>query len=293
MDHQGRMRFQDGETWYRVTGTAGLTPLVVLHGGPGATHDYCDRFRLLAETGRQVIHYDQFGCGQSSHRPDWGAERWTVQLFLDELDALLAHLGISSGYHLLGQSWGGMLAAEHAVRRPSGLKSLIIANSPASMRTWVAEANILRQALPPEVEATLLRHEADNTTADPAYAAAVQVFYERHLCRVVPFPDDLQRSLKALEADPTVYMTMNGPSEFHVIGTLKDWTIEDRLPQIAVPTLVYRGEFDEATSDCVRPYVERIPGAQSLVFAGCSHTPHIEATDAVMARLRAFLALND
>jgi L-proline amide hydrolase len=290
MPQEGRMTFQDGETWYRITGTPGLPPLVILHGGPGATHDYCDSFKHLAETGRLVIHYDQFGCGRSTHHPDWGADRWTVQLFLDELDALLAHLGISDSYHLLGQSWGGMLAAEHAVRRPAGLKSLIIANSPASMRTWVTEANTLRAALPPEVEATLLHHETNNTTSDPAYGAAVQVFYERHLCRTVPFPDDLVRSLKALETDPTVYMTMNGPSEFHVIGTLKDWTIEDRLPRITAPTLVYRGEFDEATAECVRPYVERIPGAQSMVFAGCSHTPHIEATDQVMAAISGFLA---
>ncbi len=287
------MNFQDGETWYRVTGVPGLAPLVVLHGGPGATHDYCESFARLAETGRMVVHYDQFGCGRSTHHTDWGADRWTVQLFLDELDALLAHLGIAGGYHVLGQSWGGMLGAEHAVRRPAGLKSLVIANSPASMRTWVAEATILRAALPPEVEATLLRHEADGTTGDPAYAAAVQVFYERHLCRVVPFPDDLMRSLKALETEPTVYMTMNGPSEFHVIGTLKDWSIEDRLGDVAVPTLVYRGEFDEATAECVRPYVERIPGAASMVFAGCSHTPHIESTAEVMAAVGAFLASND
>ncbi len=293
MQHEGRMRFEDGETWYRVTGEGGLTPLVVLHGGPGATHDYCDRFSRLAASGRKVVHYDQFGCGRSTHHTDWGADRWTVRLFLDELDAVLAHLGLEGGYHLLGQSWGGMLAAEHAVRRPAGLKSLVIANSPASMRTWVAEANTLRAALPPSVEATLLQHEAAGTTADPAYAAAVQVFYERHLCRVVPFPDDLMRSLTALEAEPTVYRTMNGPSEFHVIGTLKDWSIEDRLPAVAVPTLVYRGEFDEATEACVRPYVERIQGARSLVFAGCSHTPHIEATDAVMDAVGRFLASND
>ncbi len=291
--HVGRMTFRDGETWYRVTGEPGATPLVVLHGGPGATHDYLDRFSLLADRGRMVVHYDQFGCGLSTHHPDWPAEAWTVQLFLDELDALLAHLGITDGYHLLGQSWGGMLAAEHAVLRPAGLRGLVIANSPASMVTWVQEANRLRAALPPEVEAALVQHEAAGTTADPAYAAAVQVFYERHLCRVTPFPDDVQRSLTALETDPTVYMAMNGPSEFHVIGSLRDWTIETRLSQILAPTLVISGRYDEATEACVRPYAEEVPGARRVVFEQSSHMPHVEETAAVLECVGEFLAACD
>ncbi len=215
---------------------------------------------------------------------------WTVQLFLDELSKLLNHLGIANRYHLLGQSWGGMLAAEHAVLQPAGLRGLVIANSPASMHTWVVEANRLRDALPPEVQATLLRHEAAGTTEDPAYTAAVQVFYERHLCRVTPFPEEVQRTFAALEADPTVYHTMNGPSEFHVVGTIRDWTIEDRLPQIRANTLVISGRHDEATDACVRPYAERIPGAQWVVFEQSSHMPHVEEPAAVMQTVGAFLA---
>src|SRR6185369_13505709 len=98
------------------------------------------------------------------HLPEKGADFWTVGLFLDELDNLLAHLGIAGRYHLLGQSWGGMLGAEHAVRRPAGLRSLVIANSPASIPVWVAEANRLRGDLPPDVQQTLLAHESAGTT---------------------------------------------------------------------------------------------------------------------------------
>jgi L-proline amide hydrolase len=295
MMREGLMSFEGGHSWYRIAGdlTASKAPLLVLHGGPGAAHDYLDRFTLLAETGRAVIHYDQFGCGKSTHRPDRGADYWTVKLFLDELAALLDHLGIAGRYHLLGQSWGGMLAAEHAVLQPAGLRGLVIANSPASMRTWVEEANRLRADLPQEVQATLLRHEADGTTDDPAYAGAVQVFYERHLCRVVPFPEEVQRSLASLAEEPTVYYTMNGPSEFHVIGTLKTWSIEDRLPQISAKTLVMSGRHDEATAACVRPYVERIAGAQWVVFENSSHMPHVEETEAVMETVAAFLDAQD
>jgi L-proline amide hydrolase len=289
---EGRIAFRDGETWYRITGDLDgrLTPLIILHGGPGAAHDYLDRYQQLASNGRAVINYDQFGCGLSTHCPARGADFWTVQLFLDELDALLSHLGIGHRYHVLGQSWGGMLAAEHAVRQPSGLRGLVIANSPASMHTWISESNRLRTALPPDVQATLLRHEAAGTTSDPAYEQATHVFYERHLCRVVPFPEEVQRSFAAIAADPTVYHTMNGPNEFHVTGSLRDWTIEDRLPDIRARTLVISGRHDEATEACVRPYAERIHEARRIVFENSSHMPHVEETAAVMETVAGFLA---
>src|SRR5271169_6115962 len=100
------MPYRDGETWYRVTGElgTGATPLVILHGGPGASHDYVSSLAVLADTGRAVVHYDQLGCGRSTHFTDRGAEFYDVQLFLDELDTLLAHLGIAGRYHVLGQS---------------------------------------------------------------------------------------------------------------------------------------------------------------------------------------------
>ena len=162
---EGHAAFGDHSTWYRVVGDlrAGPTPLVVLHGGPGCTHDYVEAFADIADTGRAVVLYDQVGNGRSTRLPDRGADFWTPALFLAELDGLLAHLGIADDYAVLGQSWGGMLAAEHAVLRPAGLTALVIADSPASMVTWVSEANRLRDALPPEVQATLLAHEAAGT----------------------------------------------------------------------------------------------------------------------------------
>ncbi len=286
----GRAPFRTYQTWYRVTGSldAAAPPLVTLHGGPGCIHDYLDSLTDLASARRAVVHYDQLGNGWSTHLRDKGADFWTVELFLDELDSLLAHLGIAGRYDLLGQSWGGMLAAEHAVRRPAGLRRLVIADSPASMATWIAEANRLREALPAEVQATLLRHERDGTTHSKEYTAATRVFYDRHVCRV-PWPPELQRTFAAMAQDPTVYETMNGPSEFHVIGTLKSWTIEDRLDRIAVPVLVVSGRHDEATEACVRPYVERIAGARWTVFEESSHLPHIEERARFMQVVGAFL----
>jgi L-proline amide hydrolase len=279
---EGELDFREWRTWYRVTGdlaetqASGRLPLVVLHGGPGVPHDYTLRIAGVADQGRAVVHYDQLGCGRSTHLPDKGADFWTEQLFLDELDNLLDGLGIRSAYALLGQSWGGMLAAEHAVRQPDGLRALVIANSPASMELWLAEANRLREDLPPDVQATLLRHEEAKTTDSAEYLAAEKVFYDRHVCRVVPHPPEVAASFAALDVDPTVYHTMNGPSEFHVVGTMKHWSVIDRLTAVRAPTLVINGRFDEATVACVQPFVDLIPGARWEVFEESSHLPHVE-----------------
>ncbi len=288
---EGTAPFRRWQTWYRVTGRLdGLRPpLVVLHGGPGCTHEYVNSLADIAETGRAVVHYDQIGNGRSTHLPEMGGDFWTVELFLDELDSLLAHLGIDGRYAIFGQSWGGMLAAEHAVRRPTGLTALVIANSPASMDLWVREAGRLRAALPADVQATLARHEADGTTTDPEYQKATRVFYDRHVCRIDPWPDDAARTFAAIEKDPTVYTTMNGANEFFVTGTLRRWTIIDRLDRIAAPTLVMSGRHDEATEACVRPFAERIGGAEWQVFEHSSHMPHIEEREACMARVADFL----
>lgn len=292
---EGLAPFDGHQTWYRVTGDlgAGTPPLVVLHGGPGCTHDYVLSFAGLAERGRAVVHYDQLGNGRSTHLRERGAEFWTVDLFLAELDSLLGHLGIAGGYHLLGQSWGGMLGAEHAARRPGGLRSLVIANSPASMRLWVAEANRLREALPPDVQETLTRHEGAGTTHTPEYEQAMMAFYDRHVCRVRPWPDEVARTFAAIAEDPTVYHTMNGPSEFHVIGSLKDWSIVERAHAIEAPTLLISGRHDEATPAVVQPFADSIPDVRWEIFEDSSHMPHVEERERCLQIVGDFLAAHD
>ena len=279
------------QTWYRITGNleADQPPLIVAHGGPGCSHDYVDSFADLAGD-RAVIHYDQVGNGNSTHLPDKPVEFWTVDFFKAELHNLIDHLGIRDAYCLLGQSWGGMLGAEFAVDRPAGLKALVIADSPADMRTWVSEANRLRADLPADVQATLLKHEAAGTTSDPEYATATEVFNQRHVCRLVPMPPEVQRTFDILAAAPTVYHAMNGPNEFYVIGSLKNWSVVDRLPSINVPTLLISGRFDEATPACVQPFADKIPNVRWQIFEQSSHMPHVEERAAVMALVDDFLA---
>jgi len=294
---EGELHWDEGSTWYRVVGdpgSGGLAPLVLLHGGPGAPHDYLEPLSALTDqTGRACVFYDQLGCGRSQHLPDAPQGFWLPELFCRELDALLAHLQISDRYHLLGQSWGGMLAMEHALRQPAGLRSLVIANSPASMRLWIQEANRLRRLLPEDVQQTLTRHEEAGTTDSEEYQQAMMRFYERHLCRIVPFPEELQRTFDLLDEDPTVYHTMNGPSEFHVIGTLTDWDITPRLNEIRLPALVISGEHDEATPAVVRPLVDALPNARWELIEETSHSTHLEQPERFRELVAAFLDSHD
>lgn len=292
---EGRARFGEYETWYRISGDdkAGKTPVFILHGGPGAAHNYVDAYKLLALQGRQVIHYDQLGCGNSTLLPDKGADFWTPQLFIDELNNLVDHLGMRRGFHALGQSWGGMLGAEYAVTQPKGLKSLTIANSPASMELWVKEANRLRAAMPQSVQDALSRHEQAGTTDDPEYQKASMAFYERHVCRVVPFPPEVTETFDQIARNPTVYTTMNGPNEFFVVGTLRNWSVIDRLPAIEVPTLLVSGRYDEATPATVQPFKDGIKGARWEIFEHSSHMPHVEEQEKCMQVVGAFLDQND
>jgi proline-specific peptidase len=287
---EGYISFHGYNTWYRIVGEReepGKLPLLVLHGGPGATHDYLESLEAMASTGRRVIFYDQLGCGNSDHPHN--PSLWTVELYVEEVGAVRRALGLDH-LHLLGQSWGGMLGMEYALTQPSGLASLVVSDSPASMRQWVEEANRLRSELPPEVQETLSRHEEAGTTDDPAYEAATQVFYRRHVCRLDPWPDYVQRAFAKLAENPEVYNTMNGPNEFHVIGTLKDWNIVDRLGEIRVPTLLLSGRYDEATPAIVETIQQRIPGAEWVIFEQSSHMPHAEEPDRYMQVLDGFLS---
>ena len=284
-------------TWYRSATPAaprpGAAPVIVLHGGPGATHDYLLALADLVGDGRTVVHYDQVGNGRSTHLPDADPSLWTVQLFVDELAALVRHLGFDGGFHLVGQSWGGMLGPEFVLAHPDGVRSLAILDSPASIELWLAAAGRLREALPQPVQEALTRHEDAGTTDDPEYHEAMQVFYDRHVCRVVPNPPEVAATFAALEADPTVYMTMNGPSEFHVVGSLVGWSVVDRLPELAVPTLVVAGEHDEAQPETWAPFVERVPDVRSHVVAGASHMPHVEQPQELLDVVGGFLGEHD
>jgi proline-specific peptidase len=290
-ENEGFVPFRGHRTWYRVVGderSEGKLPVVLLHGGPGATHDYLEPLGALAETGgRRVVFYDQIGCGKSDLPED--DSLWVVETFVEELDAVRGALGLDR-IHLFGSSWGGMLAMEYALTQPRGLESLILASSPASIPQWVEETGKLRADLPPDVQAVLDRHEAAGTTDDPEYEEAATEFYKRHVCRTEPWPDCVLRSFQFIAEHGVVYRTMNGPSEFHVTGNIRDWSVVERLPEIRVPTLVVTGEYDEATPAINKTVADGIPGAESVIYPGASHMAHVEDTEGYVRLLDAFLS---
>jgi L-proline amide hydrolase len=294
---EGTVPFGEAETWYRVTGDLrpgdadAPAPLVLLHGGPGGTHDYLLSLADLADR-RAVVHYDQIGNGRSTHYPDRGAEFWTVDLFVRELHNLVDALGIADRHHVLGQSWGGFLGQEYALTQPPGLRALVLADTAASFPDFVAEANRLRALLPAEVEETLRRHEDAGTTDDPEYMEACLVFYGRHVCRV-EWPPEVAETFAWIERDPTVYHTMNGPSEFHVVGSIRDWQAKDRLGEIDVPTLLVSGRHDEATPALQETLLAGIGGSEWVCFEESSHMPHVEERERYMQVVGDWLAQHD
>jgi L-proline amide hydrolase len=294
---EGHLQLGGHRTWYRVVGDlpadgsrAQAAPVIVCHGGPGATHDYVSPIaEQLQGSGRACVLYDQLGNGRSDHLPDADPSFWTVELFERELAALAAHLGIDGRYHVVGQSWGGMLALLHALERPPGLLSVVAADSPASIPAFVAGCNELLDAMEPQVRDTIRAGERSGETATPEFQAAVMQFYRRHVCRLETWPDEVVRSFDAMEADPTVYGTMNGPTEFTVIGTIADFDITDRLSEIEVPVLLVSGEHDEVRPHVVAAMHERLRHGERVLFEEASHMPHIEEPERFLAVVEEFL----
>ena len=204
------------KTYYKIVGdlSSRISPIIILHGGPGASHGYMLPFSdLFTKYSVPVIFYDQLGNGQSTHlrERNGDTEFWTPTLFRNELENLVRHLGLQNGpgYSLLGHSWGGALAADFASYHPKGLQKIIVANAYASLPTWVEGIWQLLDKLPYGVVKTIKECEERGEFESQAYEDAVMVFYKRHLCLAQPWPaPEVQAGLEALQGDSTVYNTM-------------------------------------------------------------------------------------
>lgn len=282
MPQEGFIEVPGGRVWYRAVGDGGR-PLLCLHGGPGFTHYYLEPLEALAGR-RQVIFYDQLGCGRSD-RPEDPA-LWTVDRFVEELAQVRAALGLDR-LHLFGSSWGGMLAMQYVLDRRPELESLILCGSPASMIRWVEDCAELLAAQPAEVRQVISEHEEAGFTACPEYQAAILGFYREHVCRLTPWPAGLERSFA--EAGYAVYNQMNGPSEFTVTGTLKTWDVMDRLGEIGVPALLVGGRYDECRPAHLEEMHRRISGSELAIIEDASHLCFAEQPQEFTALVNSFL----
>lgn len=268
----GYISFRGYKTYYKLVGKPGKkhSPLLVLHGGPGSTHNYLLGLSGLAQN-RQVVFYDQLGSGLSDHPTN--DSLWTIDLFIDELQTIRRELGLDS-IHLLGHSWGGMLAIDYLLTKPTGVKSVVLASTMISMPLYQAEVEKLKQALPTNVYAALKKHEAAGTTDSSLYRWAYGEYQKQHLFRGDEFPPELMAPTDSV--GDAAYKKMWGASEAYANGTLKSWDRVDRLSEITVPTLITSGQYDELTPWQASLTRDRINNAQLKIFTNGAHLVHIE-----------------
>ena len=275
---EGYVDFHGYRTWYRAVGdrNAGAVPLLALHGGPGSTHNYFEPLERLADK-RPVVVYDQIGCGNSDRPTDI---EWSLDVFRDEVDAVRKQLQLDR-IHLLGTSWGGMLALEHVLAGATGIVSLILSSTLADMDEWAEEQrHLLREMglepLPAE---------------DPDHERIERLYFDRHFYRGPKPRPEIDRMYAERNLD--VYHAMQGPDEWTVTGALRGWDVRDRLGEIDVPTLVIRGRYDMSTGKIAATLVNGIRDAREVVLENSSHTPVLEETEAYLAAIDAFMRENE
>lgn len=282
---EGLIGVEGGRVWYHRVGTGKGTPLLLLHGGPGSC-SYYQKPLLALGVDRPVIIYDQLGCGKSDRVTD--TTLFTVDRYVRELQAVRDSLGLTE-VHLLGHSWGSMLAAAYMGTNPTGVRSLIMSSPLVTTAQWEADADSLILLLPDSTQKAIATHEAAGTTGAPAYAAATQAYYDRHLKRKPSLnPVDDDSGSKAFSK--LVYEYMWGPSEFTSTGTLKHFDSSEWLKGVKVPTLFMTGEFDEATPSSTRRFSELVSGAEFAIIPDAGHLTQNDNLDAVLSAIRGFLA---
>ncbi|HEY6901398.1 MAG TPA: proline iminopeptidase-family hydrolase [Puia sp.] len=230
--------------WTKRFGNNPKIKVLLLHGGPGGTHEFFECFEnFLPKEGIEFIYYDQLDSYYSDQPGD--SSLWTTEHFVEEVEQVRQALGLNKdNFYLLGHSWGGILAMEYAFKYQDNLKGLIISNMMASMPEYEKYNGVLRSKMRKSLVDSLQAYEARGLYKDTTYQALViKEYYNEHLCRVKPeWPDPVMRGFKHLSEG--IYVTMQGPSEFKTGGRLIRWDRSKDLPQLKVPTLTIGGEYD-------------------------------------------------
>lgn len=280
---EGYIDVEGGRVWYRVSGSGSNTPLVLLHGGPGAPSYYLDPLEAISAD-RPVVFYDQLGAGKSDRPTD--PSLWTIDRYVRELGQVRDALGLAE-VHILGHSWGSMLAVDYLLTKPEGVKSVILASPVMSARRWAEDAERLLAQLPNDVQEAVKSHEAAGTTESPEYQEAIMAYYKRFFSRADPWPPYLLQAFEDLNTD--IYGLMWGPSELGATGTLKDYEREDMLPGLDVPVLFTVGRYDEATPETVERHSSLVPDSRIVIFENSAHMTMIDEPQANVATVREFL----
>lgn len=290
---EGYMPFLEYKTYYRVVGknTGNKKPLVLLHGGPGSTHNYFEVLdRIAEEDGRQLVMYDQIGCGNSyvENRPDL----WNSKVWIEELIELRKHLGLDE-IHLLGQSWGGMQTLEYVCNyKPEGLKSIILSSTLPASWLWAEEAQRMIAQMPQDMQDAIKKATESGDYSSPEYQAAEAEYMRQHCAGEVTEndPECLRRPKKAGRES---YVVGWGPNEFTPLGTLKDYDVIDQLGNIKEPALIINGGNDLCTPYVAKFMYDRIPNSEWELFRTCRHMCFVEDNDHYVEVLKKWMNKND
>jgi proline iminopeptidase len=285
---EGYIKVEGGKVWYRILGKEQkAVPLLIVHGGPGASHTYLQPLEKLAQE-MPVIFYDQLGCGKSE-KPDDNS-LWAVSRFVDELQDVRSALELDS-LHILGQSWGSSLTVEYILtQKPTGVKSLILSAPLLSTSRWIKDQQKYIEQLSEESRKTIKECEQNSNYEVPEYLKAMMEFYQKHVCRLKEWPPYLNEAFSDINLAQYNYMW--GPSEFTVTGTLINYERVDELKNIQIPVLFTCGEFDEAAPSTVSWYQNNLPGSKLHVFEDASHEHHIEKPEEYLKIIKRFIKDN-
>jgi proline iminopeptidase len=261
----------DFKVWTKRFGNNPKIKILLLHGGPAMTHEYMECFEtFFQKQGFEFYEYDQLGSYYSDQPKD--SSLWTVDRFVEEVEQVRQAIGAdSSNFYLLGNSWGGILAMEFALKYQKNLKSLLVANMVASAPEYAKYAeDVLAKQMKPEVLAEVKELEAKKDFANPRYMELLMPnFYKEHLCRLTDFPDAFNRSMK--HANGEIYTMMQGPSEFGISGRLANWDIKNRLKEITVPTLMVGAKHDTMDPKAMEEQSKMVKKGQFLYCPNGSH----------------------
>ncbi|WP_042914657.1 proline-specific peptidase family protein [Mycobacterium canetti] len=284
---EGTIAVPGGRVWFQRIGGGPGRPLLVVHGGPGLPHNYLAPLRRLSDE-REVIFWDQLGCGNSACPSD--VDLWTMNRSVAEMATVAEALALTR-FHIFSHSWGGMLAQQYVLGKAPDAVSLTIANSTASIPEFSASLVSLKSCLDVATRSAIDRHEAAGTTHSAEYQAAIRTWNETYLCRTRPWPRELTEAFANMGTE--IFETMFGPSDFRIVGNVRDWDVVDRLADIAVPTLLVVGRFDECSPEHMREMQGRIAGSRLEFFESSSHMPFIEEPARFDRVMREFLRLHD
>lgn len=284
MVEEGFIEVPGGRVWYGIEGGGDGLPLLCLHGGPGFTHHSVASMRDLADE-RPVVFFDQLGCGKSDRPTD--PALWSSDRYVEEVEAVRIALDLQR-FHMMGNSWGGMLTTRYNLDREPPVAGLLLVGTPASMPRYIAELPRLRSSLPADVWEVIDRHEERGFTGCPEYVAAMVAFYKQHLCRLDPWPEELELSFAELGEDS--YVAMNGPSEFNISGAIKDWDVTGEIQRIEVPVLVLAGRHDELSPEAQEDMAREFPKGEFVVLENGAHMPFFDDREPFMAAARDFLS---